>query len=320
MKRNMKSKFSFIALLVLLVGFFYSCSSNAEDVSAKGSIYGIVVESSSTEPLAGLGVELYRIGYDHNSLLLKTVTFADGHFEFTELEPDEYIIKVVASGYDESSTEYYVMVEAGRQARVDMQVKRVETHMNVITHEPKVNGRNVTLSLTVNYKPGYSPNEEGFLYSTNRDPISNGKQIKVSQESSTTITNLALGIYYVVAYAINDNGIAYGEIKSFSVSAFTSEGIVYLVSPDQGSMDWESAVEKCNSLFYNEYNDWYLPSKLEMLAMYENRETIGGFVADDYWMNSADDSVAEWFSFYLEESSWGAKWYYRRVRCVRIAN
>lgn len=108
-------------LIILFVVIFSSCSlGTSNGLKQKGSIYGIVVESSSTEPLAGFGVELYRVGYDHNSLLLKTVTFDDGHFEFTDLDPDEYLIKVVATGYDESSTEYYVTVESGRQARVDM--------------------------------------------------------------------------------------------------------------------------------------------------------------------------------------------------------
>lgn len=318
----MKHQFSFIAFLLIVVGMSYSCSGTSGEVSAKGSIYGIVVESSNTEPLAGLGVELYRVGYDHNSLLLKTVTFDDGHFEFTDLDPDEYLIKVVATGYDESSTEYYVTVESGRQARVDMQVKRVETHMSVITHEPKVDGQNVTLSLTVNYKSGYSPTEKGFLYSTDDNPIVHGKQVKVSWSSSTTITNLASGIYYVVAYAINDNGIAYGEVKSFSVSsipAFTCGGVTYQVSPDQGSMDWESAVKKCNSLAYRGYDDWYLPGKLEMLEMYENREEIGGFLNDSgYWMNSGNASYASVFYFYRGTSDWVSNIFSYRVRCVRL--
>lgn len=316
---KMKNKIS--VLVILFVVIFSSCSSGTSNgLKQKGSIYGIVVESSNTEPLAGLGVELYRVGYDHNSLLLKTVTFDDGHFEFTDLDPDEYLIKVVATGYDESSTEYYVTVEAGRQARVDMQVKRVETHMSVITHEPEVDKQNVTFSLTVNYRSGYSPNEKGFLYSTNDNPIVHGKQVKVSWGSSTTITNLASGIYYVVAYAINDNGIAYGEVKSFSVSAipsFTYGGVIYQVSPDQGSMNYDAAIEKCNSLVYRGYDDWYLPSRLEMLEMYENRETIGGFVDNDgYWIQSG---VAFYFSTGLID--WNvstASW--RRVRCVRIAN
>ena len=312
-------------LIILFVVIFSSCSlGTSNGLKQKGSIYGIVVESSSTEPLAGLGVELYRVGYDHNSLFLKTVTFDDGHFEFTDLDPDEYLIKVVATGYDESSTEYYVTVEAGRQARVDMQVKRVETHMSVITHEPKVEGQKVTLSLTVNYSSGNSPNEKGFLNSTNDNPIVHGNQVKVSWGSSTTISNLASGTYYVVAYAINDYGIAYGEIRTFiisSIPSFTCGGVVYEVSPDQGSMNWKSAVAKCNSLVYRGYDDWYLPTKLEMLEMYENRETIGGFVNDSgYWMNSGNDSYASVFYFYRGASDWVSNIFSYRVRCVRIAN
>lgn len=109
-------------LLIILLTFFglTSCSLASFEQSNSGSIYGIVVEANTNEPLSGLSVELYKVEYMHNSLLLKTVTSSDGHFEFTDLKSDEYLIKVIANDYDDSSTEYYVTVESGRQSRVDM--------------------------------------------------------------------------------------------------------------------------------------------------------------------------------------------------------
>ncbi|MBR5573921.1 MAG: carboxypeptidase regulatory-like domain-containing protein [Paludibacteraceae bacterium] len=109
-------------LLITLLTFFglTSCSLASFEQSNSGSIYGIVVEANTNEPLSGLSVELYKVEYKHNSLLLKTVTSSDGHFEFTDLKSDEYLIKVIANDYDDSSTEYYVTVESGRQSRVDM--------------------------------------------------------------------------------------------------------------------------------------------------------------------------------------------------------
>lgn len=213
----MKHQFLFIAFLLIVVGFSYSCSSTSEEVSTKGSIYGIVVESSNTEPLAGLGVELYRIGNSHNSLLLKTVTFDDGHFEFTDLDPDEYLIKVVATGYDESSTEYYVTVEAGRQARVDMQVKKQDVNLVVVTLQPDVNGSLVTLKLKWRATTvAYEPFVRGFIYSKNPDPKSFGEYVQLGYYNSITL-NFEQGKYYVIAYATNTIGTVYGEVTSFTV-------------------------------------------------------------------------------------------------------
>lgn len=213
-------KIIYLFNIVLICGL-YSCE------KLPGSIYGMVVESSNTEPLAGLGVELYRIGKEHNSLLLKTVTFDDGHFEFTDLEPEEYLIKVIAEGYDEASTQYYVIVEEGRQARVDMQVILKYTYMTVVTNTPQVNDKDrvVQLSMRVTWwfdngrTKNESPFERGFRYAAHNQPISMGTVVKLPSESSSIeLQNLDGGTYYVVAYAINDYGIAFGEMKQFTLS------------------------------------------------------------------------------------------------------
>ena len=213
-------KIIYLFNIVLICGL-YSCE------KLPGSIYGMVVESSNTEPLAGLGVELYRIGKEHNSLLLKTVTFDDGHFEFTDLKPEEYLIKVIAEGYDEASTQYYVIVEEGRQARVDMQVILKYTYMTVVTNTPQVNDKDrvVQLSMTVTWwsdgwgNTNESPLERGFRYAAHNQPISMGTVVKLPSESSSIeLQNLDGGTYYVVAYAINEHGIAFGEMKQFTLS------------------------------------------------------------------------------------------------------
>lgn len=94
-----------------------SCASDSDEAGSVGSIYGVATDMETAEPMRGMGVELYRNG----SLLLKTVTYEDGHYEFSDLAPDNYVLKVAAEGY--AAVEYKVVVEAGRQARQDMQLK-----------------------------------------------------------------------------------------------------------------------------------------------------------------------------------------------------
>lgn len=104
---------------MMLTSIMYvSCTESEEgDEDKLGSIYGVATDAQTAEPMRAMGVELYRNG----SLLLKTVTYEDGHYEFSNLAPDNYVLKVAAEGY--TAIEYNVVVEAGRQARQDMQLK-----------------------------------------------------------------------------------------------------------------------------------------------------------------------------------------------------
>lgn len=101
-----------------------SCTKDEDSKNEPGSIYGIVTKFGAAEPMKAVGVELYKKGTSSSpdALLMKTVTFDDGHFEFKDLNPEYYQVKVAADGYDQIE-DGYVVVEAGRQARIDLQVK-----------------------------------------------------------------------------------------------------------------------------------------------------------------------------------------------------
>ena len=184
-----------------------------------GTIYGIVTVTG--EPLKGIGVSLFV----DNSLLLKTVTYDDGHYEFSDLKAGEYKLKIETEGYNEFSTT--VIVEAGRQARADMQLTLVETGLNVITYEAVVSGNAVLLKghYRYNYNDN-SPDEFGFYYSTSA-PAFNGTKVKTNDKEETSydnydfkvdVPNLMPGTYYVQAYAKNSKGTTFGDVKTFAIS------------------------------------------------------------------------------------------------------
>lgn len=201
-----------IVLAGLIVG---SCTKSEEgDEDKLGSIYGIVTELSTAEPMRAMGVELYK----NNKLLLKTVTYDDGHFEFKDLNPNNYQVKVVADGYEQTE-EGLVSVEAGRQARIDLQVVKQTTHMVVRTIEATVNGHKATLNGEFTNESGYYPSEVGFVYSTLTNPQEGGTIVKckVNTTFSTTLNDLGAGTYYFQAYAKNKGGTGYGELRSFKV-------------------------------------------------------------------------------------------------------
>lgn len=185
-----------------------------------GTIYGIVTVTG--EPLKGIGVSLFV----DDALLLKTVTYDDGHYEFSDLQPGKYTLKVETEGYKTFSTS--VIVEAGRQARADMQLTVVKTYMDVVTFEAIVSGNAALLKGHFTCSSGWSgynyPTEIGFYYSIST-PVFNGIKVKTnegigdqSRDFEVNVPDLMPGTYYVQAYAKNSYGTAFGDIKTFAIS------------------------------------------------------------------------------------------------------
>jgi hypothetical protein len=98
-------------------------------------------------------------------------------------------------------------------------------------------------------------------------------------------------------------------------------GLVAAIT-DVGSMDWPSAKTACDELVLNGYNDWRLPTKKELNALYINLKQLGvGSFEDKFYWSSSDDNDEEgpWrlnFNNYLAQN----KGYFSvcNVRAVRI--
>lgn len=259
------------------------CSKN-DNTGKTGTIYGIVTVTG--EPLKGIGVSLFV----DDALLLKTVTYDDGHYEFSDLQPGKYTLKVETEGYETFSTS--VIVEAGRQARADMQLTVVETHMDVVTFEAVVSGNAALLKGHYHrYDSYYEPNEVGFYYSTST-PVSNGTKVKTndvenvgsnSYDFRVVVPDLMPGTYYVQAYAKNSYGTAFGDIKTFAISGDPNvENIISI--PALGLMiqkydissgsPWSTANTLCENSTIGGYTDWRLPTSGELQSLQTYAESV----------------------------------------------
>lgn len=208
-------KLGLLLMSIIAMGFM-SCTSDESTEVSTGSIYGVVTVKETAEPMRATGVELYYDG----SLLLKTVTYDDGHYEFENLMEGEYVLNVVASGYEDAT--YSVFVEAGRTARADMQLVRLDTRMTVTTlsatdvgvNKATLNGKYNSVNST------YIPSEAGFVYSTSTSPRYDGTAVTSSLQSTFnyTLNNLKKGKYYYQAYAKNKIGTEYGDVMTFEIS------------------------------------------------------------------------------------------------------
>lgn len=59
------------------------------------------------------------------------------------------------------------------------------------------------------------------------------------------------------------------------------------------------AAQYCANFESNGYNDWYLPSIDELKMIFENKDSIGGFVDSSmYWSSTESNTTNAWYMFY----------------------
>ena len=180
--------------------------------------------------------------------------------------------------------------------------------------------------------------ERGFIYATIQNPtlddasvtkVTVAKTSSAQFEKEISISNLSSATYYLRAYVKSSAGTFYGEVlktnqEYFSylkLPTFSFGGNLYRVYPDIGKMKWQQAMDACDALTYGGFTDWYLPSNVELYAMYEQKSSIVGFSDTDYWSSTESSSSYAWYqSFYNGYQGSMGKGGTIGVRCVRKEN
>ena len=117
----MKKILTLLTIALSLVLINHSCKPKEEE---PGSIYGVVTDKATGEPVKTAGVELQPLG-------LKTVTGSEGQFEFNELEAGDYNLLVTKTGYVElvSNT---IVVKSAQTAKGDVQIEKLPAALKVV--------------------------------------------------------------------------------------------------------------------------------------------------------------------------------------------
>jgi len=78
------------------------------------------------------------------------------------------------------------------------------------------------------------------------------------------------------------------------------------------------AAKICRDYAGGGYNDWYLPSKDEILKLYLNKDAIAGFAGIAYWSSTEFNIVNAWYQYFLDGFQYSStKYTIISVRAIR---
>jgi len=110
--------------------------------------------------------------------------------------------------------------------------------------------------------------------------------------SDVILTSVDEGSFTIKVSAFKD----YVSNDEFEI--LLSNGIMVQKKDISSGANWSSANQMCITSSLAGFNDWRLPTIGELGILYQNRGTIGGFAANDYWSStscSLNDFNVFWF-------------------------
>ncbi|MDR1860000.1 MAG: DUF1566 domain-containing protein [Bacteroidales bacterium] len=115
----MKKFFYFVVAAAI-----FSCAKDAgTSEETVGSIYGVITDKATGEPVRAAGVQLSPVG-------IKTVTGDAGQYEFIDLDAGSYSLSVTKTGYTDM-TGYHIAVTAGKTAKGDVQIEKLPPSLRI---------------------------------------------------------------------------------------------------------------------------------------------------------------------------------------------
>jgi hypothetical protein len=109
--------FAIAAALIISAG----CKRDAAEKT--GSIYGVITDKATGEPIKSASVQLNPLG-------TKYITGSDGQYEFADLKVSNYTIDVTKTGYADLK-EHAIKVEAGKSNKGDAQLEKLPPALRV---------------------------------------------------------------------------------------------------------------------------------------------------------------------------------------------
>lgn len=271
----------YLSVFVLLSAF--ACSKDKDVENPFGGISGSVSDRTTGEPVGTVNVVLVPGGKSN-------VTGTDGRYDFENLEEGSYMLYVSKKGYGADSIA--IEVKAGEQAAGHLLMERIPAALTANCDTLDFGGQTGVNTLAFNIiNNGYENLEweidehcdwiakvkpdGGVIKYGDTETISvmidRGKLTLLEECAVVIVRSASKGsCSVVVKAALSTHKAGWKEL-----AVGTNKIAVQLA--DVGTGNREEMSDACKYSRMGGYDDWRLPSREELTAMYENREIIGGF-------------------------------------------
>jgi hypothetical protein len=102
---------------------FNSCK--PDPIEELGSIYGVVTDKATGEPVKNANVQLRPSGET-------TLTGTDGRYEFVDLKNGEYSITVSKTEYTDLVDDYVIVIDGDKAMRRDVQIEKIPVLLKIL--------------------------------------------------------------------------------------------------------------------------------------------------------------------------------------------
>ena len=119
---SMKKLMSSFWVILFLTTVFNSCNPIGDE---KGSIYGIVTDKATGDPVKNANVQLRPSGET-------VLTGTDGRYEFTELKNGDYSLVVSKTEYTDLIDDHIITVDGDKAVRRDVQIEKVPSVFRIL--------------------------------------------------------------------------------------------------------------------------------------------------------------------------------------------
>ena len=318
-----------MAAAALIVGGCIEKTEENNSVTIRGSVV------TSGEPVNAAAILLTPGGG-------VKITGSDGMYEFADLQPGRYELKVFKEGmqsYNQSvdvsdgkDKEVTLMLTKGagklsiNKAYIDMGLNEGNNTAGFSV----VNSGSVSLSWSITNAARWISKVDP---ASGTMPANSSAAVVITIDRSKLSTNTTENYATLVARSTTAGD---GSIAELLVTVFgnglisggdyvTIDGLTVQTRDLGGQMSWDNAVSTCNSSTVGGFNDWYLPSIGELAAIYSKKEAIGGFVTSSngsgYWSSSYYDNYRSYYiAFYNGTQYYDYDHVTHRCRCVRTSS
>ncbi len=294
----MKHSISILNALFAVLAFFVSCGG-----SEPGSIYGVVTDEATGEPVRNAGVELHFLGA--GTIAARTAIGSDGFFYSPKVSEGEYSLLVTKPGYIENKSIVYV--ESGKETPYDVLLKKAPSALQIrIDGEEKseldfgaeidvvqrqfdiVNNGSEKLDWQISYSADWikevSPHEgslqaqrtQGVVVTIDRNCLESGEQTTIisvtsndgNKELTVKATNATVlpTLNTMEATSVDtDSAVLNGEILTHGVPEYTERGFVYSTSSLPTT---ENAIEQLTALLSDDEKYSTIATGLELGTTY----------------------------------------------------